>query len=193
MNIFDKKYYETNNYTNYLERKDRYIKSVNEILDFLEKLNLFPKEHVLDFGCAVGFVLEALQERKIEKIYGVDISDWAIQEATKKGFYIRKTPIWEQYHNAIFALDVFEHMEIEELNYFFNYIKTGLIIFRVPVCANNGEDYVLEVSRNDPTHIIKWTKQQWKQFFKHYGYTPIDLNLHTIYVSEGVYAGLAVR
>ena len=63
----------------------------------------------------------------------------------------------------------------------------------MPVCANEGEDYVLNVSRVDPTHVIRWTKNQWRKLFENLGYFPLDLNLSTIYNSPGVYTGIAIR
>ncbi len=93
----------------------------------------------------------------------------------------------------MFGLDVFEHMNFEDLEAFFKNIKTRAIVFRIPVCANYGEDYVLECSRVDPTHVIRWTKSMWTEFFRTFGFISVELNLATIYNSEGVYSGLALR
>lgn len=196
-NKFDKNYFTSINYVDYLERGYRYDKLINELLDLLQKLNLFDindkSKYILDFGCAVGHVLTALERRNIPKVYGVDISDWALEYAYEHGLAVQKSVSWHIHHKLVLALDVFEHMLLDDLKNFFEQIKTDVIIFRIPICKNSGEDYVLQVSRNDPTHLIRWTKDEWKTFFKVHGYFPIDLNLYTMYNSEGVYTGLAIR
>jgi len=52
---------------------------------------------------------------------------------------------------------------------------------------------VLECSRVDPTHVVRWTKAMWREFFRTFGLLNVELNLSTIYNSEGVYSGLALR
>jgi SAM-dependent methyltransferase len=189
--MFDKQYYESNNYTNYLDRQDRYIRLAKEVCEFLEKMDLL-KGTVLDFGCAVGFLLKGL-EKRVEECYGVDISEWALEQARARGHNVSTQVNWNLDHDVVFGLDVFEHMTEEDLDHFFQKIKTKSIVFRMPICANEGEDYVLECSRVDPTHIICWTKQQWIDYFRNHGFLNVDLNLSTIYNSEGVYSGLALR
>jgi len=189
--MFDKEYYESNNYTNYLDRQDRYIRLAEEVLAYLRKMRLVHSP-VLDFGCAVGFLLKGL-EREVNTCYGVDISDWAIEQAKKRGHDVRKEVDFNRDHSIVFGLDVFEHMPEKELREFFDKIKTKAIVFRIPVCAKEGEDYVLECSRVDPTHVIRWTRKQWIEFFRSYGFLNVDLQLSTIYNSEGVYSGLALR
>lgn len=197
MNNFTSEYYKSVNYVDYLDRGDRYDRIVNELLDLLQKINLIDLQdktkYILDFGCAVGHVLNALEKRNLRKAYGVDISEWALEYAWEKGLAVQKEVSWHEYHSLVFALDVFEHMPLDDLNAFFEQIKTDSVVFKVPVCKNSGEDYVLQVSRNDPTHVIRWTKNEWKSFFTEHGYFTLDLNLYTIYNSEGVYTGLAIR
>lgn len=189
--MFDKQYYESNNYTNYLDRQDRYIRLAKEVCEFLEKIDLL-KGTVLDFGCAVGFLLKGL-EKRVDECYGVDISEWALEQARMRGHDVSTQVNWNLDHGVVFGLDVFEHMTEEDLDRFFRKIKTKSIVFRIPICANEGEDYVLECSRVDPTHVIRWTKQQWIDYFRNNGFLNVDLNLSTIYNSDGVYSGLAFR
>lgn len=190
MNVFDKSYYESNNYTDYLGRGDRYLRLEEDLFDILKKFNMDQGPR-LDFGCAVGFLLEGLNRREGHS-YGSDISEYALEECRKKGLYTQKTPDWSLLHSTVFALDVLEHISESELNTFFDKIRTKCIIFRIPVCAKGEDDYVLEVSRNDPSHIIRWNKSQWQERFRSAGYLPLDLNLSTIYCSEGVYSGIAL-
>jgi 2-polyprenyl-3-methyl-5-hydroxy-6-metoxy-1,4-benzoquinol methylase len=189
--MFSEEYYKSNNYTDYLARGDRYQKLANETLDLLDQLSL-PHKIVCDFGCAVGHLLPALDKRSTYS-YGTDISEYALDVCKEKKLNVRLEPKWDMNHDLVYSLDVFEHMQVEELNEFFDKIKSNVIIFRMPVCAREGGDYVLEVSRRDPTHTIRWTKEQWSDYFKRYGYHCLELNLHTIYNSEGVYSGLAIQ
>jgi len=68
MNKFDKKYYTTLNYVNYLSRSEKYDKLCEEIIEFLNCFNLLKKEsRILDYGCAVGFLLDAFYKRNYKK------------------------------------------------------------------------------------------------------------------------------
>lgn len=189
--IFDEDYYKSNNYSDYLQREDRYVKLAKEITDALDafNLNLGP---VLDFGCAVGFLINGLQKTG-HTVDGVDISTYSVNTCLEKGYNVNLSPDYTKQYGTVYALDVLEHMPIDQLNDFLDNIKTEIMVFRVPICAREGENYVLEVSRKDPSHIICWTRDQWKRALESKGYTCIDLNLSTIYTSEGVYAGIAIK
>ena len=189
--MYDSDYFNSVNYTDYLYRGDRYVRLADETLDLCDQLSL-PRGYTLDFGCAVGHLLGGLQGR-VDALYGTDISEWAVDECRKKNLPVRSDPYFDVPHDLVYSLDVFEHMSHSALQYFMENIDTKVIIFRVPVCKNQGEDYVLEVSRRDPTHNIRWTEGQWYDMFKKYGFHTIALNLHTIYCSEGVYSGIAIN
>jgi len=188
---FGEDYFKTINYLDYLNRGGRYDQLADEIMSQLSVLNL-DSGPILDFGCAVGHLLSSLQKIGYNDCYGVDISDWALEQAKSKGLNVGKKIADGTRHGIVFSLDVFEHLDEKTLHFVMQQILTRTLVFRVPICANTGEDYVLECSRSDPTHLIRWTKTEWKQFFINEGYVPIDLNLHTIYNSPGVYSGIAI-
>lgn len=188
---FDSDYFNSVNYTDYLYRGDRYVKLADEVMDLVDTLEL-PKSVTLDFGCAVGHLLTGLQPH-CDYLYGSDISEWARTQAQSKNLPVTSKPYYDMQHDLVFSLDVFEHMSMDQLQDFFENIDAKVIIFRVPVAAVSGGDYVLEVSRRDPTHNIRWTKDEWRKFFLYFGYDSLNLNLHTIYNSEGVYSGIAIR
>ena len=82
--IFDKKYFTSINYTNYLSRYERYENLATEIGRLLETLSLLNKDsECLDYGCAVGFLPKAFGKKGYSNFYGYDISDWAKSEARK--------------------------------------------------------------------------------------------------------------
>lgn len=191
MTDFGEDYYKTVNYLDYLNRGGRYDQLADEIMDTLKTLGLSDGP-ILDFGCAVGHLLASLKKMGYNTAYGVDISEWALEQATLKGLEVLSEIPRGMTHGVTFSLDVFEHMDEQQLSSAMRELETRAIVFRVPVCANRGEDYVLECSRQDPTHQIRWTKNQWRDFFVEYGYVTLDLNLHTIYNSEGVFSGIAI-
>lgn len=191
MNKFDEEYYRSVNYVDYLDREDRYLRTAKEVMGLLNTLGL-DKGPVLDFGCAVGHLLKGLS-RVGYGAYGVDISKWAVEQCKSKNLSAMTAPQYSLSHGVTFALDVLEHMPEEEVINFLNNLDSKCIVFRIPVCLKEGEDYVLECSRNDPTHIIRWTRQQWADLFAYYNYTCLDLNLISMYNSPGVYSGLATR
>mgnify|MGYP003624415889 FL=1 len=189
---FGEAYYSTVNYVDFLKRGDRYKRLAADINDLLKKIGL-NKGPVLDFGCAVGFVVEAMENEGYEDVSGVDISEWALNQCREKGLDVRNTVDWDKEYGLTFALDVLEHMNLDQVNDFLFGLKTETLVFRMPICAEAGEDYVLDCSRQDPTHQIRMTRDEWEDIFNRSGYYCVDLNLPTIYCSDGVYSGLAIR
>lgn len=189
---FGEAYYSTVNYIDFLQRGDRYKRLAADINDLLKKIGL-NKGPVLDFGCAVGFVIEAMENEGYEDVSGVDISEWALSQCREKGLDVSNSIDPDKEYGLTFALDVLEHMNMDQVLDLLNTLETETIVFRMPICAKEGEDYVLDCSRKDPTHRIRMTREEWEEVFNQAGYYCVDLNLPTIYCSEGVYSGLAIR
>ena len=133
-----------------------------------------------------------MEDRGYEDVRGVDISEWAIDQCKQKGLDCSQKVDYNEHWGLTFCLDVLEHMSEEEVDEFLDQLISDAIVFRVPVCANEGEDYVLECSRKDPTHQIRWTAEQWIEKMEYNGYLVLSMNLPTIYSSDGVFAGLAI-
>ncbi|MFN3551188.1 MAG: class I SAM-dependent methyltransferase [Endomicrobiia bacterium] len=73
-------------------------------------------EKFLDIGCGGGEIA-ILTKHKYKEIYGVDISDKALEEAKKKGMIVKKInlnyeslPYPENFFDAVVCLDVIEHI-----------------------------------------------------------------------------------
>jgi len=193
---YDEKYYKTNNYENYLSKKERYKKLAYEIYSFLNLIKLDNKNvNILDYGCAVGFFLDGLKEIGIQKTFGYDVSAWALSQIDKNIHNIVSyKQIFENCYDFVYFLDVLEHMDDDEIHNILTKINTNKIIVRIPVALNEGEDYHLQVSRNDKTHINCKTKQMWIKFFQKYKFnTHILLNLNSIYDSEGVLCAILIK
>lgn len=190
---YNESYFKSLNYTNYLSRRDRYLKSAFEIHELLDKLQLINKESsIMDYGCAVGFLMEGFLELGYKNVYGVDISNWAVSQARKKGLKVVKN-ITKAFFNMIVCLDVLEHMSDKDIYRVFAKYQSEILIVRIP-CSVDGKKFVLDVSNEDKTHINLKTKESWVKLLADLGYlTIIPLNLLTIYDTTGVMCALCLR
>ena len=188
--IFDEDYYKSGNYNNYLERK--FDKQADDII---REFNLKIEDIILDYGCARGGLLNALKQKGFNNIVGTDVSFWAIENGKKQynfelQHYNRNllTKEWD----IIICLDVLEHVNTEELEkIFFLFGKTKInkgIIIRIPVIDKKTNDFVLEISKNDKTHIQKKTKEEWNKLFEQEHFKSVIVNTSSIYESKGVLA-----
>jgi SAM-dependent methyltransferase len=188
---FEKEYYTTNNYKDYLLRKGRYQKLAKEIDEFLYTLGFnFRNKSVLDYGCAVGFLMEGLKEIGYKKIKGIEISEWAKSIVKSKKLTIlnsNKIP----HQDLVFFLDVLEHIQESEVNKILKNINTDFILVRIPVCKKDNGNFYLEISEKDSTHINRKTKKTWVNVFNSNGFDLVSfINLNIIYNSEGVFCAL---
>lgn len=192
--VYDADYYKSSNYADYLERADRYKKTAKELAGLLHSLNLIQKDSlIVDYGCAIGFLLEGFKELGYTNLLGLEISEWARTEAQKRG-----NIVWDSSNSdwvswvrreidLLISLDVFEHMTNQEIYNLLVFSKPKVLLVRIPTSTDGGKTFHLEVSRTDPTHINCKTKEQWIELFKSFGYqTFLRLNLYTVYDTLGV-------
>jgi|MDTC01.2.fsa_nt_gb cyclopropane fatty-acyl-phospholipid synthase-like methyltransferase len=191
---FDKEYFTSINYTDYLDRYDRYEKLAIDITDLLNKVNLLKEDtKILDFGCAVGLLIQALTNIGYKNTFGYDISEWALKKVKEKGLNVVEDVNKNDY-DVTFCLDVLEHMYDEDVNNFLKNISSDVLVLRIPVSTDGGETFHLSVSRRDPTHINCKSKDDWQTMLKNHGYrTFLNLNLYTIYDTEGVWSCICLR
>ena len=121
-----------------------------------------------------------------------DISKYAEKIAKNKGCN------WIEDNNfnsdILIVLDVFEHMTDDEINEFFKKSDSDVMIARIPVADFSENDFYLEVSKADKTHINCKDKNGWKEFFIKQGYKNfLSLNLLTIYDTTGVFCFIALK
>jgi len=176
------------NYTDY--RKKKFDGLANDLFTYF---NLNSKK-ILDYGAATGGLISSLKNLGC-MVKGVDISIWAV-EYGRQNYNLSETELtttnnfnFNETFDKIIMLDVLEHLNINYLNSLLEKIYKTDIIIRIPVSKNEGEDFVLDVSKNDKTHIQIHDKIWWCEFFKKYKYSFKPLNLSNIYDSEGVMAG----
>lgn len=190
---YDKNYFKHLNYTDYLERRERYLNHAKEIHETLSKLRLINMESkILDYGCAVGFLMEGFKELGYTNVYGYDVSKWAVKQAKNKGLNILSS-LKDKSFDIVICLDVLEHMSDNEIKKVFKQFNSKVIILRIP-CSNDGKKFVLNVSNRDPSHINLKNKEGWLKLLNKLEYTTIfPLNLFTIYDSPGVMCALGLK
>ena len=190
--MYDENYYNSINYSDYLSRANKYRATAKDLSNLLESLSIIKQgSSLLDYGCAVGFLSDALNSLGY-KCKGYDISEWAKQQARSKGVEILDK--FEGDFDCVFYLDVLEHMTDEEITTCFKSINTNYSIIRIPCSTDGGKTYHLKVSNQDPTHVNCKTKKEWNTFFKYLGIkTIISLNTFTVYDSDGVMCALLIK
>jgi cyclopropane fatty-acyl-phospholipid synthase-like methyltransferase len=195
---FDKNYYISSSISNYVNYTN---KKFDALFEDLCSLPISCGESILDFGCATGGLINVFNNNGYKNVKGTDISYWAINYGRKQyglsdetlSHYNRN--LLEQTFDFIFFLDVLEHIPSEELGELFSLVKkTNKLIVRIPVSKIEGEDFVLDVSKNDKTHIQIHSKEWWMSFFSQYNFNKYTmLNTPTIYESEGVFSRVLYR
>lgn len=192
---FDERYFKTGNYVNYLQRK--YDKQAQELI---QHFKLDENSKIVDFGCAIGGLIRQLKARGIGLngvIVGTDISNWAVQAGRDMGgldlhYYNRNLLTLKP--DLLILLDVLEHMPDDELRAVLDIIRENppkQALIRIPVSAKEGEDFVLEVSRNDKTHLQVHCKGWWIDKMTEANLTLTETVVWTsIYDSNGVLAGI---
>lgn len=113
-NVYDKEYYDSSCGIPYI-RNEHWLKFFGKIAkEIKEKVN--PKT-VLDVGCAKGFLVEQLHKNKITA-YGIDISQYAINEVSKEiKQYCKIGSILEPFdrdYDLIVCIEVLEHLYRED-------------------------------------------------------------------------------
>lgn len=194
---FNKKYYIGASESNYLDYRNK--KFSDQVTDIINILCLNKDDKILDFGCATGGLLKELKNKGFNNVKGTDISNWAIEYG--KEFYNLESEL-EFYNrnllcekfNYVVMLDVLEHLPTYELETVLKLMKKGLLnklLVRIPVSSKEGEDFFLEVSKNDKTHIQVHSKDWWINKIENFGFVYLtDIHKNTIFSSEGVFCGL---
>ena len=190
MSKFEEQYFKNLNYSNYLERYGRYSKMAEELDFYLTKFGFLSKSmKILDYGCSVGFLIKALKKIGYKKVFGFDISNWAIKIAKKNKCKVLKN-CKGSYDLGIF-LDVLEHMNDKEIKQVFKKTKFKRLLVRIPCADKNSKKFYLKVSRVDKTHINCKNKSSWISSFKKFGFRNFyPINLNTIYDSKGCFCYL---
>lgn len=191
--VYDEQYYRSNNYVDYLSKRERYVKTAEEIQQVFHKFNVINQDStILDYGCSLGFLIKGFEKAGFKNVSGYDISEWAVTQARKNGCRILDQA-QGKFDLGIF-LDVLEHMTDQQIAELFAELRLNKVLVRIPCAvAEQPDQFYLEVSRRDITHINCKTDQQWIEVFRLLGYNNcFRLNMSTIYDSPGCFCGLFV-
>lgn len=175
-NIYNEEYY--NNYdtgngkVSYSNATDLKLFLQNVADKIVEKYN--PKK-VLDAGCAMGYLVEALRDRGVEA-YGIDISEYAISKVREdiKPFCVvgnLSEPLPKsipEFYDLIVTIEVIEHIyEAEGLKAISN-----LCNYSNSILFSSSPDDIEEI-----THVNVQQREYWaKQFAKHNFFNKIEIS-----------------
>lgn len=182
MTDFDADYYERGEstgkslYTDYRWMPELTKPMVEEIVSLL---GLRKDDAVLDFGCAKGYVVRAFRELGFERVFGVDVSEYAINSADPVvADYLRQGSSPAIFNlarwNTIIAKDVLEHIEEADLadtvaSMFWTQCVGGTLFVVVPL--GDGERYLIPDMELDTTHKIRRPLHWWVEEIEAAGYS----------------------
>jgi SAM-dependent methyltransferase len=144
------------------ERNEHWSAFFGEIADRLV-VALDPKS-VLDAGCAIGMLVEALRARDVEA-YGIDVSEWAIENMPDEvRQYCRQgslaAPI-EGHYDLVTCIEVIEHIPQPDD------IRAVEQLCRVAdriLLSSSPHDY------SEPTHVNVRPPEDWAALFARQGF-----------------------
>lgn len=195
--LYNKEYYENgkdlgiSGYTNY-----RWLPHLTKPMckDLIEYIKIKKDDKILDFGCAKGFLVKAFCELGYHHSVGVDISEYAINNADpiisdkvflykgKESIELAKLKVFTNKFDITISKDVFEHIPYDEIDNILKIIsKNSKRIFAAIPLAKNGR-YIIEDYENDVTHIIREDMEWWKNKFLLNGFC----NVKCSYLVKGI-------
>lgn len=180
-NLYDINYFENgiesgiSCYVNYRWMPDQTISMCNSMIQYAE---IKKNDSVLDYGCAKGFTVRALNELGY-RCRGVDVSRYAIDNADPtiidKVELIddENSNVWfkENKFDVIVCKDVLEHVSYENIDKLLtDFRNSSKKLFVIVPLAKDG-CYIAPEYEQDVTHIIRednswWTKKLLKANFR---------------------------
>ena len=157
----------------------------------IDTLGIRPGQTVLDFGCALGYLVKAFRLLR-RKAFGVDCSEYAIQNAdpsVRNLCYFsngdNKPLIMDMTFDFCVAKDVFEHIEEERLSEEIGRIKAKMMFAVIPL----GEDckYVAPSNGFDKTHVICESKRWWIDQFRYMNWVTRDFSYQIPGIKDSYY------
>ena len=178
--FFDKSYYEAGPqtgkslYQNYRWIPELTIPLAHHIVSYTE----IPESYtIMDFGCAKGYLVHALRLLGREA-YGVDISEYAINQAPKEvSQYVEAIkPQSEDFEHCdlLLAKDILEHIPYAHLADQMKVIRErcNRIFAIIPLAKNNK--YIIPAYELDKSHYIRENKEWWIGVFQRAGFVKFE-------------------
>lgn len=182
---FEKEYFQgdKSNYTTCYDYKAGNIEMVykERALEVLQQ-KVPANGKVLDAGCAFGDLLSLL-DRNNFSTFGIDISKYALERAKKNtkaqlvfGDLNKKLPYKDNFFDAVFAMDVLEHVEspyafLLELKRVIK--KNGILFIQTPNINSIFEMFSGEkwFGYRDETHLYLFTRKSLKFLLEKSGFS----------------------
>lgn len=163
--IFFNDFYEKNGGGNYTDR-NRWMPFFNSVADNI--VELFNPKMVLDAGCAMGYIVEALRDRGVEA-YGFDISEYAIshvRDDIKPYCFVHsitdKIPeTYPQKYDLVLTVEVLEHL-FPEMG---SIAIKNLCLYSNTVLFSSTPDDI-----TDKTHVNVRLPEYWAKEFARNGF-----------------------
>ena len=151
---------------------------------YIKLLPLNKESEILDIGCGYGRYLLSLHKLGYKRCYGIDISeeqtDYAKNVLGLNNVERADAELWledkESFFDVIFAIDILEHLCINDLidlcqKIFISLKPGGRFIVQVP----NGTSLINPIIYGDLTHVRAFTVESIKQLFLLAGFSlPFD-------------------
>lgn len=146
--------------------------------------NLDRKVRILDLGCGNGRALMFLKENGFHNALGVDRSRESIDRCRSRGLrnvvqaeigeFLEKN---EDTYDLVFALDVLEHLDLEEAIPILDMTgrsltDEGSLVIQTP---NGSSPFGRSYFRNDITHKLLLTQRSIYQLLKTVGFRTVDI------------------
>lgn len=174
-NVFDEEYYRCRLGAVPYGRNDTWLQFFSSVADHIIR-SLKPRS-VLDVGCAMGFLVEALWDRGVEA-WGIDISAHAISKVRNDMRpYCLVASVAEPIagtFDLITCIEVLEHIPADQTEAALNSIcrATDLVLF-----SSTPYDFA------EPTHCNMRPLMGWVKLFSSHGFWP-DLSFDASFVAQ---------
>ncbi len=173
------------NYEKRVELNKNWIKISKLVKNYKQKGDL------LDIGCAYGHVLNDL--RNEFSVYGIDISNYAINKAKEKfnlinlkqGDIMNGIP-FEKEFDVITAIDIIEHLDNPKkaLSIIYDKLKQdGILIIQMPTNNNILSRLINKYVINDKTHVFIPSIKELHKLMEELGFTNL-ITLNNWFLSK---------
>ena len=179
--FFDKSYYESGPQSEKsLYQNFRWIPELTIPLahHIVQSMGIMHDQTVMDFGCAKGYLVNALRLLKLEA-YGIDVSDYAINQAMKETTeYIKAIEPFSDdfaYCDHLIAKDILEHIEYENIDKQMEILRAKCETIFAVIPLGDGEKYLIPAYELDKSHHIRESREWWTDKFKKAGFFNINI------------------
>lgn len=147
--------------------------------ELIAQLGISHTDTILDLGCAKGYMVKAFRLLGREA-YGVDISEYAIScapEDVKPYITLINTPddipCPPNGYDWIIAKDVFEHVDILELNDLLDTLRLYCNQLFAIIPIGDGSKFLSPREEKDVTHQIRECLTWWRDRFMEVGFKSV--------------------